>query len=450
MNITRENIDELNAVLKVKVEKADYQEKVEGQLKDYRKKVAIKGFRQGKAPMGIIKKTYGKSILVDEVNHLVSDTLTKHLIDEKLKILGEPLPSETVKSDIDFDQEGDFEFAFDVAFEPEYELKLSKRDKVPFYLIKVDDEMIQQTIDGHTSQMGKTEEVDEVIEKDLVKGKFEQLNEEGNVAEEGVVAEDAVFAVDRVEEESIRNLVLGAKKDDVIDFEIKKAFTNMADLASMLRIEKEEAEVLNGNFRFTVQSITRHVPAEVNEELFNAVYGEGEVKTEEEYKARIKEEIQKSLVFQSDFRFAIDAKEKFVKKAGLTLPDAFLKRWLVAVNKELTAEKIEEDYANMQDDLAWQLIKNKLIEEKELKVSEEELLEFAKTSTLRQFQQYGLHSLPEEQLEAYAKQMLGNEDQRRKMLEDKGEEKVVAYLKETVKLDEKEVTAEEFNALFTK
>lgn len=448
MNITRENIDDLNAVLKVKVEKDDYSSKVDEVLKDYRKKATLKGFRPGKAPMGMIKKLYGKSVLLDEVNKLVSENLTKHLIDEKLNILGEPLPSKNAESDIDIENKDDFEFAFDIAFAPEFELKLSKRDKVPYYEIKPDEEMINQTIESHAAQFGTTEEADTVEEKDLVKGKFEQLDNEGNVLESGVVTEDAVFAVDRIDEESIRSLVLGAKKDDIIDFEIKKAFTNDTDLSSMLRIEKEEAEKLDGKFRFTLQSISRHKPAEVNQELWDKVYGEGTVTSEEEYKNKIAEEIKHNFRFQSDYKFLLDAKDKMVKKAKLTLPDEFLKRWLVATNKELTEEAVEKDYENMQTDLAWQLIKNKLIEEQELKVEEDELLDFAKQSTLMQFQQYGLANIPDEQLETYAKQILANEDERRKLVDRKYDDKIIEYLKETVKVDPKEVTPTEFNELF--
>ncbi len=450
MNITRENIDELNAVLKVKIEKQDYVGEVDKVLKDYRKKATLKGFRPGMAPMGMIKKMYGKSVLLDEVNKLVSKGLTDHLVEEKLNILGEPLPSLNSQSDLDFDKQEDFEFAFDIAFASEFELKLSKRDKVPYYAIKVDNEMIQQTIDGHTSRGGKTEEVEIVEEKDLVKGKFEQLDTDGNVVEGGVVTEDSLFAVDRIEEEAIQNLVYGAKKDDIVDFEIDKAFTNNADVASMLRIEKEQAQELKGNFRFTVQSISRHTAAEVNQELFDQIYGEGTVSSEEEYKAKITEEIQGSFVQQSDFRLLIDAKDKLVKKAKIALPDEFMKRWLVAVNKDLTEEAVEKDYEGMQSDLAWQLIKNKIAEEQEIKLEEDELLAFAKQSVLMQFQQYGLASVPDEQLETYAKQMLGNEDERRKMVDKVFDDKITGYLKETIKLDDKEVTAAEFNELFAK
>ncbi len=448
MNITRENIDELNAILKVKVEKSDYETEVEKVLKDYRKKATIKGFRPGMVPIGMVKKMYGKSVLLDEVNKVVSDSLTKHLIDEKLNILGEPLPSINAQSTLDFDKDEDFEFAFDIAFAPEYELKLSKRDKLTAYEIKVDNEMIQQTIDSHTARNGKTEDTDIVEEKDLVKGNYEQLDQDNNVLEGGIVAEEALFAVDKIEEESIRGLVIGAKKDDIVDFDIKKAFSNMTDLASMLSIDKEVAEKLSGNFRFTVKSISRHIPAEVNQELFDSIYGEGNVKSEKEYKEKIIAEVKKSFVSSSDYKLLLDAKDKLVSKAKLTLPDEFLKRWLVAANKELTEEAVEKDYESMQKDLAWQLIKNNIIEEQEIKVEEDEILDFAKKSVLMQFQQYGLMDIPAEQLETYAKQQLENKEEKRKIVDRKYEDKILTYLKETMKIDSKEITSNEFNDLF--
>jgi trigger factor len=448
MNITRENIDELNAILKIKVEKNDYAGAVDKVLHDYRKKASVKGFRPGMVPAGIIKKMYGKAILLDEVNKLVSSSLSKHLIDEKLNILGEPLPSIKSKSDLDFDNKEDFEFAFDIAFAPKYELKLSKKDKLTYYEIKVDDEMVKQTIESHAARNGKTEEADVVIEKDLVRGKYEQLDQDGNVLEGGIVNDDALFAVDKIQEESIRALVIGAKKDDIVDFDIKKAFSNARDVASMLGIDKEVAEDLTGNFRFTVKTISRHTPAEVNQELFDKVYGEGTINSEKEYKAKIVAEIKESFVSSSDYKLLLDAKEALVGKAKMTLPDEFLKRWLVAVNKELTEEAVEKDYDKMQADLAWQLIKNNIIEEQGIKVEEQDMIDFAKKSVLMQFQQYGLMNLPDEQLEAYAIQTLKNEDERRKMLDRKYEEKIIEYLKETIKLESKEVTSVEFNDLF--
>jgi trigger factor len=280
-----------------------------------------------------------------------------------------------------------------------------------------------------------------------VRGKYEQLDQDGNVLEGGIVNDDALFAVDKIQEESIRALVIGAKKDDIVDFDIKKAFSNARDVASMLGIDKEVAEDLTGNFRFTVKTISRHTPAEVNQELFDKVYGEGTITSEKEYKAKIVAEIKESFVSSSDYKLLLDAKEALVGKAKMTLPDEFLKRWLVAVNKELTEEAVEKDYDKMQADLAWQLIKNNIIEEQGIKVEEQDMIDFAKKSVLMQFQQYGLMNLPDEQLEAYAIQTLKNEDERRKMLDRKYEEKIIEYLKETIKLDSKEVTSVEFNDL---
>jgi len=448
MNITRENIDELNAVVKIKVEKEDYASNVEKVLKDYRKKANLKGFRPGMAPIGLIKKMYGKSVLLDEVNKVISENLTKYISDEKLNILGEPLPSINVKSDIDLDNKEEYEFAFDIAFIPEFELKLSKRDKLPYYEIKVDDKMLQEAMENYAARYGKNEEVDEVAEKDLVKGKFEQLDSEGNVLENGIVTEDAVFAADVIKEESIRAMVIGAKKGDIIDFEIKKAFTNNADLASMLRIEKDAAENLDGNFRFTVQSISRHIPAEVNQELFDTIYRKDEVKSEEEFKEKIISEIKESFSSSSDYKLLLDAKDKLVSKAKLTLPDAFLKRWLVATNENLTEEAVEKDYDAIQKDLVWQLIKNKISEEQEIKIDEKEILDFAKQTVLEQFRQYGLTGIPDEQLETYAKQTLENKDEQRKIIDRLNEAKILDYLKNTIKIEPKEVTSEEFNDLF--
>jgi trigger factor len=448
MNITRENIDELNAVVKVKVEKSDYQEQVDQVLKDYRKKASIKGFRPGKVPMGMIKNMYGNAVLVDEVNKIVSDSLFKHIQEENLKILGEPLPSKTIEADFDIANKEDFEFAFDLGLTPEFEVKLSKRDKLVDYQVKIDDKMMDDAIKNHASRYGTVEESETAEESSLLKGNFAQLDQEGNELEDGVRCDEAMFAINRIEDEGIKKLAFGAKKDDIIDLELKKAFSNAADVASMLKIEKEDAEQLDGKFRFSVSTISTHRPAEVNQELFDKVYGEGTVKSEEEYKAKVEEELKLAYKGQTDFKLLLDAKEKLVKKAKINLPDEFLKRWLVAANEELTQEQVEKDYENMQTEFAWQLIKGKIQEEQEIKIEAEEIIDFAKKSVLLQFQQYGLASIPDEQLEAFAKNQLENEEERRKIIERLMEDKIMDYVKEAVKLEEKEVSLDELTELF--
>lgn len=448
MNISRENIDELNVVVTVKVDKTDYAETVEKSIKDYRKKVNLNGFRPGNAPLGLVKKMYGKAILWDELNRIVSKNLMEYIKNEKIDFLGEPLPSTSQKADIDLDNKEEFTFTFDLGLKPAIDLKLSKKDKLPFYNITVSDEMINSAIESNSYRFGKTVEADNVEEKDLVKGTFEQLAEDGNVLEGGVKTEDALFAVDRINEESIRALVIGAKKGDIIDFDITKAFTNNTDRAQMLRITAVQSESLTGNFRLTLTSISRHQPAETNQELFDIIYGKGVVNSIDEYKAKIKEEFQKELAIQSNFKFIIDAKDKLIDKTDMKLPDEFLKRWIVVANEKTTAEDVEKSYPEMRKEFAWQLIKGKIATDNNIVISDNDLLDAAKEQISSQFRQYGLSTLPDEQLTEFAKQSLSKEDERQHLHDRKLDEKIAAWLKETVKVDEKSVTTQEFNNLF--
>ena len=448
MNISRENIDELNVVVTVKVDKTDYAETVEKSIKDYRKKVNLNGFRPGNAPLGLVKKMYGKAILWDELNRIVSKNLMEYIKNEKIDFLGEPLPSTSQKADIDLDNKEEFTFTFDLGLKPAIDLKLSKKDKLPFYNIIVSDEMINSAIESNSYRFGKTVEADNVEEKDLVKGTFEQLAEDGNVLEGGIKTEDALFAVDRINEESIRALVIGAKKGDIIDFDITKAFTNNTDRAQMLRITAAQSESLTGNFRLTLTSISRHQPAETNQELFDIIYGKGVVNSIDEYKAKIKEEFQKELAIQSNFKFIIDAKDKLIDKTDMKLPDEFLKRWIVVANEKTTAEDVEKSYPEMRKEFAWQLIKGKIATDNNIVISDNDLLDAAKEQISSQFRQYGLSTLPDEQLTEFAKQSLSKEDERQHLHDRKLDEKIAAWLKETVKVDEKDVTTQEFNNLF--
>lgn len=448
MNITKENIDELNVVVTVNVDKTDYAETVEKSLKDYRKKVNLNGFRPGNAPMGLVKKMYGKSILWDELNRIVSKNLMEYIKNEKIDFLGEPLPSSSKPADIDLENKEQFTFTFDLGLKPAIDLKLSKKDKLTYYNIAVGNDMIDSMVESNSYRFGESKSVDAVEEKDLVKGTFEQLAEDGNVLAGGVKTEDALFAVDRISEDSIRALVIGAKKGDIIDFDIVKAFSNNTDRAQMLRITAAQSEKLTGNFRFTVNDITRHIPAETNQKLFDMIYGKGVVNSVDEYRAKIKEEFGKELAVQSDFKFIIDAKEKLVEKADLKLPDEFLKRWIVVANEKTTAEDVEKSYPEMRKEFAWQLIKGKIATDNNIVISEDDLLDAAKEQISSQFRQYGLSTLPDEQLTEFAKQSLSKEDERQHLHDRKLDEKIAAYLKETIKVDEKEVSTQEFNNLF--
>ena len=448
MNITKTNIDDLNAVIKLQIVKEDYESRVNDVLKDYRKKANINGFRQGKVPMGVIKKMYGTPVLADEINKILSQELMKYIRENDLKIMGEPLPNETEQKEINWEKDTEFEFAFDIALTPEYTLNLSKRDKINFFKIKVDEKMIENGVEMHARRFGSNEPVEAVEEKELLKGNYAQVDAEGNLVEGGITSDDVAISLEYMADEDSKKKFIGAKKEQVIVFNPAKAFANKTDLASMLNISKEESETLDADFQFTITEINKFVNAELNQELFDKVFGEGTVSSMEEFQNKIKEDIEKQLVNDSDYKFLIDAKEKLVKKSKMTLPEAFLKRWIVATNKEMTEEQVETDFSNYVSDFKWQLIKNRLTEENELKVSEEEVTEYAKQQALMQFQQYGMNDVPEEYLNNYAQQMMQNQDEQRKIYERKLDDKVAEYLKATIKIEEKEVSTEEFNKMF--
>lgn len=448
MNITRENIDNVNAVINIAIEKADYEKQVADVLKDYRQKASIPGFRPGKAPAGLIKKKFGTPVLVEEVNKLLSQNLSKYLVDEKLPILGEPLPKEDQQEAINWDTDESFNFSFDVALAPEVKVTLDKRSKYKYYNIAVSDEMIQQQEDMAASQLGQNVPVDEAKDNSSVRGNFVQLDAEGNEVEGGIAPEGVLLAVDMIKNEEIKNSFVGCKKDDIMVFDPVNAFENTHEVGHMLNIKPEEAEELNSEFRFTVTEILQFEKAELNEDLFKKLYGEDtEVKTIEDFKARIKEEIAGNLVYSSDHKFAIDTRDALVEKIEMELPEAFLKRWLIAVNKELTKEQIENDFDHFMKDLQWQLIKDSIAKENEVQVTPEETEDFAKKMALAQYQQYGIHDVPEEQLDSFAKMMLEKPEEKERIFKKLHEDKVIAIVKEKVTIQEEEISQEEFTKM---
>jgi len=448
MNIVKENISDLTAVLKVTIAEKDYAEKVEAALSDYRKKARIDGFRPGKVPTGLIKKMYGKGILIEEVNKLISESLTNYIRDEKLNLLGEPLPAENQKP-ADFDNETEFEFAFDVAIAQDIEVKLSKKDKVPYYDIKVDDKLFDSYSENYTRKFGEFKDVDETTDNEMLSGNFVQLDAEGKVLEGGIKADDVRITVEYIKDADIKKTFAGKKVADKMVFDVRKAYPSDAEIASMLRIEKEKAQEVKGDFEFDITKVQRFFPAEVNQDLYDKAFGKDVVKSDEEFKAKISEEIKANFVRETDYRFMIDAKDKLVAKLNPELPTEFLKRWLTVVNEgKFTAEQIEEEYPKFESDLKWQLIKDQVIRDNEIKVEESDVLEAAKEVTAAQFAQYGLANLPDEQLEQYAQEILKKDNERRNLYEKKFEDKVVDFIKESVKLDKKEVTTEEFQKLW--
>jgi trigger factor len=451
MNITRENIDNLNAILTVSVEKNDYEANVAEVLKNYRKKANMPGFRPGMVPAGLIKKMYGKAALADEVNKLLTKSLNEYIQAENLNILGEPLPNEEKQPAIDWDTQSDYSFVYDIGMAPEINVLLDKNLTLPYYSIVADEDMVNKQLDAYAGRMGKNNVVDNVEEKDTVRGNFVQLNEDGTELEGGISAEKVVIAIDLMKDEEIKASFIGKKAGDVVVFDPLKAYENKHEVGHMLNISHEEAENISGNFSFSIIEVLRFEKAEFNQDLFNMIYGEDSgISTEEEFKAKIKSELEENFVYSSDYKFAIDSHEALVNKIPFDLPEAFLKRWIKVTNEKMTDEQIEADFDSFMLDLKWQLIKDKIVKDNELKITEEDVRTLAKEMALMQFRQYGLNNVSDEHLENYANHMLKNEEERRKLVSKKQEDIIVATIKDKVSLDLKVTTFDEFNKMLEK
>jgi trigger factor len=448
MNITRENIDDLNAVLKVEISKPDYGDKVENVLKDYRKKANIKGFRPGMVPIGLIKKMYGRAVQIDEINKIVAENIQKYITDEKLEILGDPIPKTDEQEKIDFDAQEDFTFSFELGLSPAIDLKLNKKNKLTQYEIIVDDKMKNDYLENYTRRFGELRKAETTEEKDVIKGKLEAIDNNGDVRSEGPSADSTSLSIDIIKEKKIKKQFIGKTLNDCIDFDLKKAFPNDTEVAGLLHRKKEEVADVEGSFRFTINEISRFYPAELGVELYNRIYGEGVVNSEEEFMKKIEDEIAASLKRESDFKLMMDVKALSLEKTELQLPEEFLKKWLLRVNENTTSEQIEKEFDNFRKDLRWQLIRNKIAHDNDVKITEEELLKEAGNITRNQFQQYGLFYATDEQINNYAKETLKREEDAKRIADKILDEKVILILKELLKLETRSVTIEEFNKLF--
>ena len=448
MNIVRKDLDQNNATITLSIEKVDYAEKVDKTLRDYRKKANIPGFRPGMVPVGLVKKMYGKAVLAEEINKLVSDNLYKYIRENNVNNLGEPLPNETEQKPIDFDTQEDFEFVFDLGIAPEFEVGLTKKDKVKFYAITVSDEMIENQVKSYTGRYGKYIQEEVVEEKDMLKGELLEMAN-GKVNESGIKVQDATLTAAYMKDDAQKALFVGAKKGDVITFNPAKAFESEVEISSLLKISKDAAKAIDADFQLKIEGITRYQESEVDQELFDKVYGEGVVKSEEEFRTKIKENIQENLVADSEYKFGLDAQEMLVAKFNnLTFPETFLKRWVLASNEKFTAEMLEEDYPKMIADLKWQLIKGKLIKSSNINIESNDVEEFAKKMAKAQFAQYGMIGMDDEIIANYAKDMMKKEETVQTIVDRVTDQKIFAVIKEAVKLDNKEVSIEDFNKMF--
>ena len=449
MKISFENPDKINGLLTLVVEEEDYKNDVEKTLKDYRKKANVPGFRPGQAPMGMIKRQFGPSVKMDVVNKLVGQQIYKYVQDNKIQMLGEPLPSEK-QTPVDIEKDGPYTFMFDIAVAPEFKVALSGRDKVDYYNITVDDKILDQQVDMYASRAGRYEKAESYEANDMLKGDLRELDENGNTKEGGIAVEGAIMMPSYIKVEEQKNLFNDAKVGDVITFNPKKAYPdNDTEVSQLLKIERDAVKDLESEFSYQVTEIQRFKKHEINEELFKQALGEDtDVKDEAAFRAKIAEGLQAQLVNDSDYKFILDVRAHCEKKVGkLEFPDALLKRIMLANNKDKGEEFVEKNYEQSIKELTWHLIKEQLIKAQDIKIDDNDIKETAKEAARAQFAQYGMTNIPEEYVENYANELIKKGDSTDALVDRSIDRKLAATLKNVVKLNEKEISVEDFNKM---
>ena len=432
MNIQFEAPDKVNGLMTITLETADYQPEVEKTLKDYRKRANIPGFRPGQAPMGMIKRQFGTSVKVDVVNKMLGEKLYEYVRENKIQMLGEPLPSDQ-QEQLDFEGEQPLVFKFDIAVAPQFEAKISGKDKVEYYNITVDDKLIDQQVEMYQSRAGH----------------YEKVDEKGNVKEGGIEVSDAVLMPQYMKVEDQKKLFDGAKLGDIITWNPRKAYPESdVEVSSLLKIQKEEVKNHEGDFTYQITEISRFTKAEINKELFDQTFGEGTVKNEKEFRQKIADQISTQFKSDSDYKFLLDVRKHMEKKIGkLEFPEALLKRVMLNNNKDKGADFVEKNFDASIKELAWHLIKEQLVAAQGIKIEDTDLKETAKEAARAQFAQYGMANVPEEYLDSYAQEMLKKRENVDGLVDRAVDVKLTAALKSVVKLDEKAISLEDFQKM---
>lgn len=448
MKVSFENQDKVNGLMTIIVEESDYKEKVEKSLKDYRKQANIPGFRKGMAPMGLIKKQYGEYLKLDTINKVVGEELYKYIKDNKINMLGEPLPSAKQEAQ-DLEKEPPYTFYFDIAVAPELKVELTSKDKLPYYDIKVDDVTVDKQVDIFASRTGQYVKAEEYQKNDMLKGDLRELDEKGNTKEGGITLEAAVMMPEFIKVEDQRKLFDNAKLGDVIVFNPRKAYPdNDSEIAALLKIKREEVAQHEGDFSYQITEISRFEKAEVNQALFDQIYGEGEVKSLEEFRTKIAEGIKEQTVTDCDYKFLLDVRSYLEGKVGkLTFPDEILKRVMLLNNKERGEEFVEKNYEASIQQLTWHLIKEQLVEANKVKIEDKDVREAAKETARIQFAQYGMIQVPEEYVDNYVTEMFKKKENVDAFVDRAIDLKLIEALKKVVTLETKEVTLDEFNKI---
>lgn len=449
MNIVLEKTNNVSAVITVKMEKADYAENVKKAIKELCHKVQMPGFRPGKVPVGLVTKMYGAQVKADEVNKMLGEKLFAYIKDNNINILGEPLASDKQTAQ-DIEKQDDFEFVFDIALAPEFTAELSEKDTIDYYDIEVTEDQINEQVKQFAQYAGHPEEAESYEERDIVRGLLTELDENGQPKENGISVEKASLMPNYFKDEEQKKLFEGVKKNTVITFNPTNAYKgNDTEVASLLKIAKENVGEHTGNFTFQVEEISRFVPAEINQALFDQIYGKDNVKSEEEFRAKVKEGIANQRTADSDYKFLLDVRSYLEDKVGtLEFPEELLKRFMKESNPDKDEAFVEDNFAKSIEELKWHLIKEKLVAANNIKVEDKDVKTMAIQATRYQFAQYGMANIGDEYLEQYANEMLKNKNQVNSLVERCIDSKLMAALKNVVTLNHKTISAEDFGKLF--
>lgn len=450
MKVSFENPDKINGRLTITVEENDYKDEVDKTLKDYRKKANVPGFRPGQVPMGMIKRQFGASVKMDAINKIVGEQINKYITDNKINMLGQPLASEAQQPQ-DLEKEGPYTFIFDIAVAPEFDIELTNKDKVDYYDITVDDTLIDRQVEMFASRLGKNVDVEEYADGDVVKGDLRELDDKGNTKENGLTVEGAMVMPEYIKAAAQKKLFKGAKVGDIITFNPRKAYKESdAELASLLKIEKDKVADYESDFSYQVTSIQRFKNHAVDQELFDQTFGKDQVKDEKEFREKIAEGLKKQLEKESDYKFLMDVRKYAEDKVGqLTYPDALLKRVMKENNKDKDQEFIDKNYEASIKELTWSLIRNKLSEKAQIKVNDEDVRNAARETARIQFAQYGMNNVPDEYVNNYADELLKKQDTVQQFVDRAIDLKLIEATKKDVKLNKKSISLDDFNKMMS-
>lgn len=448
MKVSFENPDKINALLTITVEEDDYKNDVEKTLKDYRRKANVPGFRPGQAPMGMIKRQFGASVKMDAINKIVGNEIQKYIADNKVQMLGEPLASEKQEPQ-DLEKAGPYTFMFDIAVAPEFDVELSDKDTIDYYSIDVDDELVNRQVEMFASRTGKYEDAETYAEGDMLKGDLRELDENGNTKEGGLTVEAAVLMPNYIKADDQKKLFDGAKAGDIITFNPRKAYPESdTEISALLKIKKEEVAEHTGDFSYQITQIQRFQNHAVDQELFDQTFGEGVVKSEEEFRQKIGEGLKVQLGRDSDYKFLLDVRKYVEDKVGqLTYPDALLKRIMLQNNKDKGQEFVDKNYEASLKELSWSLMRSKLSEKAGVKVNDDDVKNAARETARVQFAQYGMSNVPEEYVDNYANELLKKQETVQNFVDRAVDVKLAEAIKNVVKLNEKHISLDDFNKM---